>query len=235
MRDPATCDPANRSASRPHQTVGARSVTRDRGVAGGFEGSESARERDARAAIHDGDEAVGTVVPLVVGDPRQATVAVARARVRLRGTAPRTWREFGLPAYAALSRLHPVIQSALGWEMRHPYGFQGPHDRCGDVRAERDRPFCDQDVREVRPFGFADRAPFRLVYTCGLGTEWIHEVASSSCMGRPSGALSFRVAWPAPTRPRRRPSAAATATGICAPASETRPASLRANGHPTWV
>ena len=100
------------------------------------------------------------------GDPvHQITVTLAEV------AAPPVWRRLLIPAAMPLSRLHDVIQTAMGWrdhhlhsftDGTHTYGFPDPELGFIDERSVR---FGDLDV---------DRGSIR--YSYDFGDDWEHEI-----------------------------------------------------------
>ncbi len=100
------------------------------------------------------------------GDPvHQITVTLAEV------ADPPVWRRLLIPAATPLSRLHHVIQTAMGWQDHHlhsftdgnrSYGLPDPELTFTDERAVR---FGDLDI---------DRGAIR--YTYDFGDDWEHEI-----------------------------------------------------------
>ncbi|MGH3991572.1 MAG: plasmid pRiA4b ORF-3 family protein, partial [Pseudonocardiaceae bacterium] len=100
------------------------------------------------------------------GDPvHRITVTLAEV------AEPRVWRRLLIPAAMPLSRLHSVIQTAMGWQDHHLHSFTDGSRTYGlpDLELE----FIDE--RCVR-FGDLDVEGGRIGYTYDFGDGWEHEI-----------------------------------------------------------
>ncbi|HEV7451558.1 MAG TPA: plasmid pRiA4b ORF-3 family protein [Pseudonocardiaceae bacterium] len=100
------------------------------------------------------------------GDPvHQITVTLVEI------AEPRVWRRLLIPAAMPLSRLHAVIQTAMGWQDYHLHSFTDGRRTYGLPDPELE--FTDE--RSVR-FGDLDVEGGRIGYTYDFGDDWEHEI-----------------------------------------------------------
>ena len=69
-------------------------------------------------------------------------------RIELREVKPRIWRELLVPDTITLTRLHDVIQAAMGWTDTHLHEFEIGHRRYGIPDPDGD--FDDSIISEER-------------------------------------------------------------------------------------
>ncbi len=101
------------------------------------------------------------------GDPvHQITVTLAEV------AEPAVWRRLLIPATMPLSRLHDVIQTAMGWQDHHLHSFTDGERNYGHPDPELG--FTDE--RSVR-FGDLDVDRGAILYTYDFGDDWEHEIA----------------------------------------------------------
>ncbi|MGB6208508.1 plasmid pRiA4b ORF-3 family protein [Mycobacterium sp.] len=102
------------------------------------------------------------------GDPvHQITVTLADI------TEPRVWRRLLIPDAMPLSRLHDVIQTAMGWQDYHLHSFTDGRCTYGPSNPELELDFVDE--RSVR-FGDLDIESGLISYTYDFGDGWEHEI-----------------------------------------------------------
>ncbi|MGH3831087.1 MAG: plasmid pRiA4b ORF-3 family protein [Pseudonocardiaceae bacterium] len=100
------------------------------------------------------------------GDPiHQITVTLAEV------TDPLVWRRLLIPATMPLSRLHDVIQTAMGWRNCHLHSFTDGNRTYGPPDPELE--FTDE--RSVR-LGDLDLDRGAISYTYDFGDDWEHEI-----------------------------------------------------------
>ena len=98
------------------------------------------------------------------GDPvHQITVTLAEV------ADPPVWRRLLIPATMPLSRLHDVIQTAMGWQDHHLHSFADGTHTYGHPDPELG--FIDES--SVR---FGDLAVDRILYSYDFGDDWEHEI-----------------------------------------------------------
>lgn len=103
----------------------------------------------------------------------KATGTVYQLKVTLKDIKPPVWRRLLVPD-CTLSRLHEVIQAAMGWENYHLYDFEVGGEHYTDPRGMADLDMEDASrvkLSQVAPVG---KAKFR--YTYDFGDNWQHEV-----------------------------------------------------------
>jgi hypothetical protein len=99
------------------------------------------------------------------GDPiHQITVTLAEV------ADPPVWRRLLIPAAMPLSRLHDVIQTAMGWQDHHLHSFTDGNRSYGLPDPE----LAFTDERSVR-FGDLDLDRV-ILYTYDFGDDWEHEI-----------------------------------------------------------
>ncbi|MBV8539881.1 MAG: plasmid pRiA4b ORF-3 family protein [Pseudonocardiales bacterium] len=100
------------------------------------------------------------------GDPvHQITVTLAEV------TDPPVWRRLLIPATMSLSRLHEVIQTAMGWQNCHLHSFTDGNRTYGLPDPELE--FTDE--RSVR-LGDLDLNRGAIRYSYDFGDDWEHEI-----------------------------------------------------------
>jgi hypothetical protein len=87
---------------------------------------------------------------------------VCQLKVTLRGTRPPIWRRLLVPANTPLTRLHRVLQIAMGWQDGHMHEF----------RIDGRQPA----VRSSRVGDMLTEIGGSLTYTYDLGDGWEHSV-----------------------------------------------------------
>ncbi len=87
---------------------------------------------------------------------------VCQLKVTLRGIRPAIWRRLVVPADTTLTRLHRVLQIAMGWQDSHMHEF----------RIEGRRPA----VRSARIGDVLTEIGSSLTYTYDLGDGWEHSI-----------------------------------------------------------
>ena len=106
--------------------------------------------------------------------PRAKTGEVYQLKVTLRGTKPPVWRRLLVPASMKLSKLHDVLQVAMGWTDSHMHMF-----RVGDLNYGVPSPDDWDEVLDERKATVGQalpRAKSKLVYEYDFGDSWEHEV-----------------------------------------------------------
>ena len=104
--------------------------------------------------------------------------------VSLRGIRPRIWRCFAVPASIKLSRLHAVLQLAMGWTDSHLHEFtDGVGTRYGIPEHNDEEP--PQDERKVRLDALIGERGDTLDYLYDFGDSWEHEIVLQSVAPAP--------------------------------------------------
>src|SRR5580698_8278796 len=89
---------------------------------------------------------------------------VCQLKVTLRGTRPPIWRRLLVSADTTLTRLHRVLQIAMGWQGGHMHEFRT------DVRRPARMPHSARIGEVLREIGSS------LTYTYDLGDGWEHTI-----------------------------------------------------------
>lgn len=96
-----------------------------------------------------------------------------RIKVALRNVRPPVWRRLVVDADLSLTRLHHVLQAAMGWHDAHLYEF-----RVGRTRYGRPDPMLG-DVRSsdrATLWDLLPRAGAKAVYVYDFGDDWVHDL-----------------------------------------------------------
>ena len=78
-----------------------------------------------------------------------------------------------MPAGCSLSKLHTIIQKAMGWTNDHLHEFRIGRSRFGDLSQSND------GVRDERKFALADlhlSAGSKIEYEYDFGDGWVHSI-----------------------------------------------------------
>ncbi len=98
---------------------------------------------------------------------------VLQLKLSLRGVSkPPVWRRLLVPADMRLSRLHHVIQTAMGWTDTHLHAFSTPYGDYGPPDPELDH----HDERKARLGDFLPQPGSRIRYTYDFGDFWEHDI-----------------------------------------------------------
>jgi hypothetical protein len=106
--------------------------------------------------------------------PVKKTGAVYQLKITLRDVRPPIWRRVQVED-CTLSRLHEIIQVAMGWEFSHLYSFKVNGIDYGDLEmtgGELDM----EDDRRVKLSRLVPGEKFKFHYTYDFGDNWEHEV-----------------------------------------------------------
>lgn len=98
---------------------------------------------------------------------------VFELRVTLRGVKPAIWRSLRVPGELTLGELHPVLQTAFGWNDSHLHDFT-----VGEVRfgmTDVDDEFFSVD-EHAAPLGAVATTDSTFLYRYDFGDDWEHEV-----------------------------------------------------------
>lgn len=111
-------------------------------------------------------------------DPERVVV-----KMFLYGIQPQIWRRFSVPLDVTFARFNQVIQSAMGWDGKHPHEFRhGKGKRLVDVIGPvglEDQvlgEFQDEAKLTLAAFIGRRRLPVRILYRYDFADEWIHEI-----------------------------------------------------------
>jgi Plasmid pRiA4b ORF-3-like protein len=100
-----------------------------------------------------------------------------RLRISLTDHLPTIWRRLLVPGEIKLSRLHDILQAAMGWEGNHLHLFQIGDSSYGRLDDDLDDDDLDEDSVLLSELV---RAPMRFSYQYDLGDNWQHEVVVES-------------------------------------------------------
>ena len=92
-----------------------------------------------------------------------------QAQVTLRGTRPPIWRRLLVPADMTLTRLHRVLQIAMGWQDSHMHEFRVEARHQAGLRSA-------QIQRSARIGEVLTEIGSSLTYTYDLGDGWEHSI-----------------------------------------------------------
>ena len=105
------------------------------------------------------------------------TPAILQLRISLVEVDPPIWRRVLVPSDLTLTRLHDVIQVAMGWQDSHLYEFE-----VGDRRYGVPNPgFRDPDFKvhrdsSIKMEAIVRRGIERFTYVYDFGDHWVHEI-----------------------------------------------------------
>jgi hypothetical protein len=100
-------------------------------------------------------------------------------RVALMDHEPAIWRRLLVPGEVKLSRLHAILQAAMGWENYHLHGFEigGQRFEPPDEDGDGDEEPIDEDSVVLSELV---KAGTRILYEYDFGDGWSHEVVVES-------------------------------------------------------
>jgi hypothetical protein len=107
----------------------------------------------------------------------KAQAPIYQLKVTLKGTKPPIWRRVQVTGDTKLSRLHEILQAAMGWENYHLHEFRmGREGRIGIRDPEWDAPGEVMDERRVALSSVAPEARDKFTYAYDFGDDWEHTV-----------------------------------------------------------
>lgn len=95
-------------------------------------------------------------------------------RVQLKDIEPPIWRILRVPSQTRLSRLHRILQRAMGWKDYHLYLFEIDGKQYGDQDMEWDFKVLDSRELTLEKIFFKGTTSF--IYEYDLGDGWRHEI-----------------------------------------------------------
>jgi len=95
-------------------------------------------------------------------------------KVQLQEIEPPIWRVLRVPSRTSLSKLHKVLQRAMGWENYHLYLFKVEGKRYGEPSTEWDIEVLDSRKMTLEKIFSGGRTSF--LYEYDLGDSWMHEI-----------------------------------------------------------
>jgi tetratricopeptide (TPR) repeat protein len=121
----------------------------------------------------------GALAWLAAGDPaagpkRRPAGAVYQLKVTLKWTSPPIWRRLVVRADTRLSKLHDILQVAMGWHYCHLHQFTVGRREIGVPDLDD---WADvEDERRVRLADVASREKARFRYQYDFGDDWEHDI-----------------------------------------------------------
>lgn len=128
----------------------------------------------ARAAI------LGRTGPVtsLESPPRRKAEQAVQLLVQLRDINPAVWRRLVVPASLTLRELHPVLQTAMGWQDYHLHMFDVDGVLYGDIE-DFAGPLGDEERFTV---GRAAAAVEEFIYEYDFGDGWTHDIRVEQVM-----------------------------------------------------
>jgi len=110
--------------------------------------------------------------------PRSSSAKAAiQLRISLKEYTPTIWRRLLVPGEVKLSKLHSILQAAMGWEDYHLHVFEIGDRSFAAPDEESDEEEIDEDSVI---FSEIVEAPMRFHYRYDFGDDWLHEVVVES-------------------------------------------------------
>jgi hypothetical protein len=106
--------------------------------------------------------------------------SVFQIKVSLAHIRPPIWRRLLVPADIPQSRLHHVIQTAMGWYDCHMHVFETPQGEFG----QPDRELGHRDESRIRLSAVAPAVGDRISYTYDFGDDWVHHIQIEKILPR---------------------------------------------------
>lgn len=99
---------------------------------------------------------------------------VYQLKITLDGSRPKIWRRILVKPTTPLSKLHFIIQTAMGWEGGHMHQFEVQGENYGCTNPE----WGDPSVLDERKLTLAEIAPnvAAFTYEYDFGDDWQHEI-----------------------------------------------------------
>jgi hypothetical protein len=121
--------------------------------------------------------------------PRAAPGSIYQLKVTLRDSRPPIWRRIEVPANTSLSRLHAILQTAMGWTDAHLHSFVIRDTRYGDPDMEGDPLDQPKDERRVRVGQLVTAEGARFTYEYDFGDGWAHEIVLEKRLAAEPGVI----------------------------------------------
>lgn len=121
--------------------------------------------------------------------PRPAADAIYQLKITLRGSRPPVWRRLQVRGNTSLSRLHAILQIAMGWTDSHLHEFVIRDVRYGSPDMEWDPLERPKDERRVRLGQLITREHDRLTYEYDFGDGWAHDIVVEQILPPVPGVL----------------------------------------------
>jgi hypothetical protein len=113
---------------------------------------------------------------------RTDTNPVYQLKITLRDSTPPIWRRVQVRGNTSLSRLHAILQIAMGWTDSHLHEFVVRDVRYGMVDMEWDPVERPKDERRVRLGQLVTREQDRFTYEYDFGDGWSHDILIEKIM-----------------------------------------------------
>jgi len=112
-------------------------------------------------------------------------------KVTLRGSQPRIWRRFEVPADVTLHQLHRILQVVMGWTDSHLHQFR----RGNSCYGQSDPEFGVRRIneRKVRLQDVLLEPKDRMVYEYDFGDGWEHELVLEAITSTSGEGQAVRV------------------------------------------
>lgn len=107
----------------------------------------------------------------------ELSTRVFRIRVQLRWIDPPIWRQLLVPERISLTRLHRLLQAAMGWTDSHLYDFRfGDGRRYVELASQGELREGDLEAYGLPLTALELEEGSRLAYTYDFGDDWIHDL-----------------------------------------------------------
>lgn len=116
-------------------------------------------------------------------------------RVQLRDIKPPIWRVIRVRPQTSLSRLHKILQKAMGWTNSHLHLFEIDGDSYGE--GDFDWDFDVQDYHGMRLEKIFTEGRTSFLYEYDLGDSWRHDI---TLLGKVEGEAGEKIACVAGAR-----------------------------------
>jgi len=120
----------------------------------------------------------------IPGGLKELLAADLQLRVELLHVEPHVWRRVIVPEAVTLSKLHQVLQTAMGWtdSHLHEYVIARKHYGIPDPDWPSEEPL--QDERRVQLKPFIEARVRRFTYLYDFGDGWEHEITVEELLAR---------------------------------------------------
>ena len=105
---------------------------------------------------------------------RPTTAAIYQIKITLKGTKPPIWRRVLVPGDIPLSRLHRIVQAAMGWTTSHLHAFIIEGVEYGEPSAGYGLEMVNEQRVSLNRVVAGEKTRFRYQYD--FGDDWQHEL-----------------------------------------------------------
>ena len=116
------------------------------------------------------------------------TALQVQLRIELRHVKPLVWRRILVPENVTLTKLHTILQAAMGWTDSHLHEYEIAHRRYGIPDDEWPTTEPVTDERRVRLKTLIDAGARQFVYLYDFGDHWDHVVKVEDIIVPKAGA-----------------------------------------------